>query len=123
MHTATHQQATPRPGPVGVGDPAPPVVVVHQRSGRDALARATRIALAERAPLYLVISLPRPTSPWAVFLGARLVTAPTAVHRRAEELARDLRDRGLHVEVHTTSGRPDRLAAGIARTIGGRVIT
>ncbi|HVL99962.1 MAG TPA: hypothetical protein VM324_11790 [Egibacteraceae bacterium] len=32
------------------------------------------------------------------------------------------RGRGLHVEVHTTTGRPDRLVAGIARTISGQVI-
>lgn len=123
MHTAPHQLITSVPVPLGVRDPTPPVVVVCGRPDQGALARATRVAGAGHAPLHLVISLPRPASPWAMFLGARPGTATAETLRRAEESAQDLRGRGLHVEVHTTSGRPARLAGGIARTIGGHVIT
>lgn len=104
---------TPAPSPCHV-------VMALRGTDRNCLARAGALASDRRRVLHLVVHTPQLTAPWVLLAGGR-------ARRGSPQPVNDLADRlhaaGVHVEVHRTTGRPTRLAQGIAATCGADLAT
>lgn len=120
MHSPASLLPRPTRTPLVVLRPTPPVVVAWSTGDRAAIIRAAALAATGRAPLHLVVGIPRPPSPWARLAGRTGPALPADAPVLAG--AERLRSTGLHVEVHPTTGRPSRLAREIARTVAGRLV-